>query len=66
MKKVFVLLLSVVVVSFGLIGCKGESKPKNGDDKPNATEKADSEHPEGDKADSEHPESEHPTDEKSE
>ena len=71
MKKVFVLLLSVAVVSFGLIGCKSESKPKNGGDKANATDKADSdhpegEHPEGEKADGEHPEGEHPTDNKSE
>lgn len=58
MKKVFVLLLSVAVVSFGLIGCdKGVSKPKNGDTKSSEVDnkKADSEHPVG-----EHPTGEHP------
>ena len=57
-KKIFVLLLSVVVVSFGLIGCKGEGKPPAGDTEASKdvdTKKADNEHPAG-----EHPTGEHP------
>ena len=53
-KKVFVLLLSVAVVSFGLIGCdKGKSKSKTG--KTESSKDVDTK-----KADSEHPNSEHP------
>ena len=57
-KKVFVLVLSVAVGSFGLIGCKGESKPpteKTKSSKDVDNKKPDSEHPAG-----EHPTGEHP------
>lgn len=57
-KKVFVLMLSVAVVSFGLIGCAGDSKPTTGDTESSKdvdSKKADSEHPAG-----EHPTGEHP------
>ena len=43
LRKVLVLLLTVAVISLGLTGCKGESKPASG------------EHPSSEHPSSEHP-----------
>ena len=53
MKKVFVLLLIVAVVSLGLTGCKGKSEPP-------PEETPSQEHPTEEHPSQEHPSGEHP------
>lgn len=54
LKKIFTLVLVAAIVSIGVTGCKGESKPP-ADDHPS------SEHPTEETPSEEHPSSEHPS-----
>ncbi|MHC4708088.1 MAG: hypothetical protein ACYS8I_13500 [Planctomycetota bacterium] len=62
-KKIFMLVLIVAVVSLGLIGCKKKSEHPTGDhpssDHP-SKEDATKEHPSSEHPSSEHPGGEHP------
>lgn len=58
-KKVFVLMLIVAVVSLGLTGCKQKSEHPSGDQSEHPTEGT----PAEETPDGEHPAGEHPTEE---
>jgi hypothetical protein len=60
-KKLFVLLLIVMVASLGLVGCKKNHEHPTGDHPTKKTdEHPNKEHPNSEHPNSEHPKSEHP------
>ena len=61
LKKIFVVVLMAVVVSFSQMGCKQESEPPSGDN--STSEQAASEHPSEETPSEETPSEEHPTSE---